>query len=176
MGLRVGGGVILNGELYEGKNMRAGEIAGCSVYNDTFQRYDFLTDVFSLKGIEAYIQAHREEAENSSIAEQLLDQSYYLDLIVEAAKAGDEFCVRFAQFAGRTIAPLILNFASIMDLQCIIVGGEYTAFGDLFLDEIRKQEKAFPYGRIHILTPKYSNSAMYGAFRLGADNIIAGLI
>lgn len=175
-GLEVGGGIILNGELHEGRDMTGGEMGLSRVYNESTGEYDTITHITGIEGIHTYIKAHKAEAEKSQISESLLDGSVYLDQMAAAAHDGDTFCQDFARCIGRAIAPIAVNLAYTMNLQMAIIGGEYTAFGDYFLNEIRTSAVHISEAPPQITTPYYTNSAMYGAFKFGADNIIASLI
>ncbi len=175
-GLAVGGGLILNGEIYEGYALSGGELAYTTVYNEALDRYVFLRDVTSMDGIRAYIAAKPEEAAASSIAKHLLDDTFYLDMIIEAAAQGDSFCLDFAKHVSRIFASVIANVAYTMNLQMVIIGGEYTGFGSILVDETRRILESIPLPTPKVTTPFYTNSAMYGAFQFGADSIIEGLI
>lgn len=176
IGLAVGGGIILNGELYEGVDGTGGELASSTVYDDSRGEFVFLKDMTSMDGIRDYIQRHPEEAKKSQISGPLLDGSFYLDMIIEAAQNNDTFSVNFARHIARAAACVIANVAYTMDMQMVIVGGEYTNFGSLYLNEIREAVERIPYWKAKVTTPFYTNSAMYGAFKFGADSIISGLI
>ena len=73
-------------------------------------------------------------------------------------------------------ASVIANITYTMNLQMVIIGGEYTGFGSILVDETRRVLEEIPLPTPKVTTPFYTNSAMYGAFKFGADNIIAGLI
>lgn len=175
-GLAVGGGLILNGKLYEGHSLCGGELAYTTVYNEALGKYVFLRDVTSMDGIRAYIAAKREEAAASSIAEHLLGGTFYLDMLIEAAAAGDAFCTAFAHHVSRIFAAAVANIAYTANLQMVIIGGEYTGFGSILIDETRRLLESIPLPAPKVSTPFYTNSAMYGAFKFGADSIIASLI
>lgn len=176
IGLAVGGGLILNGELYEGPDGSGGELAFTTVYNTATQQFELLRDVSSMAAIRKYIEANHDEAMHSSIADAFADNTFYLDMIIDAANQGDAFCIDFAHHVGKTAAVALANIAYTLNLQMIIVGGEYDNFGDIFLDEFREQVKTVSFSPIEVTTPFYTNSAMYGAFKFGAENIISGLI
>ena len=176
IGLNVGGGLILNSRLYAGKNKLGGEISYCAVYSEVLREYRMMRDVTSMAGIREYIAARREQAAHSLLAGQLLDGSFTLGRMIEAARRGDSFCREFARYVGRTIAPVLANTSHTLGLQMIIVGGDYTNFGDVFLSEIRERVSAVPLFPAEVRLPRYPNPAMYGAFQFGARSIIKNLI
>ena len=175
-GLAVGGGLILNGEIYEGYALYGGELAYTTVYNEALGEYGFLRDVTSMDGIRAYVAAKPEEAASSSIAKHFFDDTFYLDMMIEAAAQGHSFCLGFAKHVSRIFASVIANITYTMNLQIVIIGREYTGFGSILVDETRRVLEGIPLPTPKVTTPFYTNSAMYGAFKFGADSIIAGLI
>lgn len=174
--LGVGGGLILDGKLYEGCTKIGGELAYNVVFNEATGKPDYFRNITDMGGIRTYIGAKRAQAEKSMIANQLLNDRFTLDMIIDAAQQGDEFCIEYGRFIGRTAAMLVANVCNTMDLQMVIVGGDYLNFGDVFLSEFRSRINALPIGSTRVTTPFYTNSAMYGAFKFGADSIISGLI
>lgn len=174
--LGVGGGLILDGKLHEGYTKIGGEIAYCTVYNEVLGKFEYFRDVTDRGGICRYILAKRDKAAKSMIADQLLNDTFTLDLIIDAAQQGDEFCLEFGRFIGRTAAILLANICCTMDLQMLIVGGDYLNFGEIFHSEFRNHITLSPIGSTKVTTPFYTNSAMYGAFKYGTESIISGLI
>ena len=172
----VGGGLILNGQLHEGFTKTGGEIAYSTVYNEATGRMDYFRNLTDMGGIRTYISAKRREAEGSIIAQQLLTDRFTLDMLINAARQGDAFCIEFGSFIGRTASVLVANICSTMDLQMEIIGGDYLGFGEVFLKPFRERIDSLPIGSTRVTTPFYTNSAMYGAFKFGADSIIASLI
>ncbi|MEG0692399.1 MAG: hypothetical protein RR444_04890, partial [Oscillospiraceae bacterium] len=160
----------------EGKAMNGGELAYATVYNETLERFEFFRDITDMNGIKRYIQANLKKAETSSIAQHLLNGTFTLDMMITASKAGDRFCSNFAKSVGKIAAVLISNLSSVIDLEMVIVGGDYARFGDVFLDEIKRLTKDIPTTRVAITSPEHANSAMYGAFKFGAEHIIGKLI
>lgn len=175
-GLAVGGGLILNGELYEGTDGFGGELAYSVVYNPLLKKYVFLKDIASMKGIRKYIEARREAAAQSQIASHLLGNTFYLDMMIEAAANGDTFCQEFAQHVCRIFATAIANAAYTLNLETIIIGGEYTGFGTVLVDEVRRIVETVPHKAPVVTTPLHANAAMYGAFKLGAESVIPNLL
>lgn len=175
-GLAVGGGIILDGKIYEGLNNGGGELAYNIVYDEITQEYIFIKDVLSMKGIRKYIEYFKDEALNSSISKRLFSDKLTLDDIIAAAHEKDEFCNKFAKYVAEKISALISNLSATIDLQMAIVGGEYARFGHVFIDEIINRIELLPITYTQVTTPMYTNSAMYGAFKVGTDYVISNLI
>ncbi|MEG2429056.1 MAG: ROK family protein, partial [Oscillospiraceae bacterium] len=175
-GLAVGGGIILDGKIYEGFSSGGGEIAYNTVFDEISQEYVFLKDVLSMQGIRKYISYYEEEAKKSQIAEKLFSNKLTLDDIITAAHEKDAFCNSFGKYVATKVSAIISNLSSTIDLQMAIVGGEYSRFGHVFIDEIINRIELLPITNTQVTTPMYSNSAMYGAFKVGTDYVIRNLI
>lgn len=172
----IGGGIILNGKLYEGKYSNGGEIAYSTVYDEVTNTYKYFRHLTDTMGIKRYINKYVEQAKKSIISKNLLDGTFTLDMMVEACLKGDKFCSDFAKYMGKTTATVISNLASTIDLEMIIMGGEYSRFGDAFINEIKTMIKDIPTTKAVVTVPQYENSAMYGAFKFGTSQIIKNLI
>lgn len=176
VGHAVGGGVIIDGKLYEGKDLSGGEFAYSIVYNEVSKKQEFFRDITDKNGALRYIEANREEAAKSTIAPILQDASFTVSDILEAAQGGDSFCIQFCKHIAAISAVLISNFAHTMNLQMAIIAGEYAQFGNLFPAALELAMKDIPLAKVKITRPEHTNSAMYGAFKFGAESIIAKLI
>ncbi len=175
-GFDVSAGIILNGELYEGRNRAAGEMEFSWVYNELTGVYCYIGEIASGKGIRSFLSQYAEEAQHSILAERFASGDYFLDTLIDAALKGDEFCQDFGRYMGRTFGQLIANLAYTLDVEAAIIGGEYSRFGDVFFEEIYRCFNGPHPVHSWVKAPLYTNSAIYGAFKFGADSIIAGLI
>lgn len=176
IGIGVGGGIMLNSNIYEGKYMNGGELAYSTVYNQELERFEYFRDTTDTNGIKRYIRSNIKAAEKSKISEHLINGTFTLNMIIEAAWGGDIFCKNFARHIGKITAILISNLASTIDLEMVIIGGDYARFGDVFLNEIKLMLKDIPTTKAVVEIPEHSNSSMYGAFKVGTEQIIKKLI
>ncbi|WMJ22279.1 ROK family transcriptional regulator [Paludicola sp. MB14-C6] len=175
-GVAVGGGIILNSQLYEGSHNYGGELANTTLYDEMKGKYVFLKDFLSYEGIHEYIEFNKEDAQKSMIADKLFSRKLSLDALITAAQTGDEFCVNYAKFIAKKVSSTVCNIAFTLDLDMIIIGGEFSRFGHIFIDEFVKIFERIDFNKTEVKTPMYSNSAMYGAFKCGIDYIINNLI
>lgn len=176
IGTAIGGGVIINGELYEGKDLSAGEFAYSIVYNSVLHTNEFFRDMVDKAGIERYVMANHEAAKKSIIADKLLKGSYSLLDIADAAKKGDEFSIEFGRFVAGNAAIVTMNFARTLNLQMVIVGGEYTLFGDIFFDAFKEYADHIPLESPFVTKPAHENSPMYGAFKVGTELVLDSIL
>lgn len=176
IGHAVGGGIIINGELYEGKELSAGEIAYAVVYNDVSGKYEFFRDITDKGGVERYVELKLESAKSSIISEKLLDKTCTVIDLIRAAQLGDAFCIEFCRHVAKIAALIISNVSNTVNLQMAILAGEYSAMESIFFEEIEKVMKDIPLAKVKVTRPAHTNSAMYGAFKFGTESIIAKLI
>ncbi len=134
----VGGGLILDGELWHGAYGSAGEFGHMTV--------DFdgpLCDCGNRGCIEAI-------AAGPDIAAWVVDQiaagrssslSGQGDLsgrdVVEAAQEGDALAVSALERAGRAVGFGVINVAHLVNLDTVVIGGGIANAGDLLFDSIR---------------------------------------
>lgn len=175
VGVAVGGAVILNDTLYEGKNNGGGELANTLVYDELTGEYEFMKNMLSLTGVMKYINRHKDKARESKLADKLLPPRVTIDDVVSAADAGDAFCLEYAQYCADKIAAMICNICSVLDLEMAIVGGEYSRF-PCVVKTIEKRISLLNSNGIRVTTPQYTNSAMYGAFSVGVDYIVENIM
>lgn len=176
IGHAVGGGVIINGELFEGKDLSAGELAYSIVYNEISGQNEFFRDITDKGGIERYVSQKSESVKTSVISESLLNNTCAVVDLIAAAVQGDAFCIEFCRHVAKITAVLISNFTNTMNLQMAIMAGEYCTLDKIFIEEIERAMKEIPLARVKITRPTHANSAMYGAFKFGTESIISRLI
>lgn len=142
IGTGVGGGLILNGQIYSGAKGWAGEIGhvpaapegpicGCG-------QVGCLETVASATSIGRYAQ----EAIDAGSAPYLAKRAAELGkvdarLVIYAAREGDEgaraILERVAEHLGRTLGGLV----SVLNPEAIVIGGGGSAAGDLLLEPLR---------------------------------------
>jgi len=134
----VGGGLILDGELWHGAYGSAGEFGHMTV--------DFdgpLCDCGNRGCIEAL-------AAGPDLATWVVDQiatgrssslSGQTDLsgraVVEAAQEGDALAVSALERAGRAVGFGVINVAHLVNLDAVVIGGGIANAGDLLFDPVR---------------------------------------
>lgn len=175
-GLGVGGGIIINSDIYDGPSMGGGELAYTTLYSECTGRNEFFKDILSFTGIRSYIRRYDDEARESIIADKLFSPDLTLDDIIMAEKEGDFFCHSLACFMANKIAIVVANLAEPLDLRMVIIGGDYARFGDVIINTIRKYIGALPITATTVAFPHFENSAMYGAFKVGVDYVISSII
>ncbi len=173
-GTGVGGGIILDGEIFRGPHGGAGEIGHVSIdYNG------LLCNCGAIGCVEAYI-GQRNLSKRA--VEQLKNHptSRILDLvrgdiskvepvyISQAALEGDQLAREIFTEAGTLLGVALGSALNTVDLRVVIIGGGISAAGDFVYDAIKKSTQAHVMKSmrkdITIIPAKLGNTAgMLGA-------------
>lgn len=152
LGTGVGGGLLLNNNLYRGAYSMAGEIGHVSI------DLNGVASPMGKGGVEQYVG-------NKRIVERALAQidagrtSSILDLaggkreavspkiICEAAEAGDELAREIFDFVADCLATMMASVAYLIQPQAFIIGGGVSAAGPILFDPLRRHlnERLSPY-------------------------------
>lgn len=157
VGTGVGGGVVLDGELYRGAFGVGAEVGHMRVVPDglpcgcgnrgCFEQY--------ASGTALVREARAAVRAGSLLARSLLDRAGgdpdKIDgpLISEAAAAGDAFAVEQLAALGRWLGEGIASLAAVLDPAVVVIGGGVSEAGDLLLEPVRAAFAAQLTGRGH---------------------------
>lgn len=130
-GLGFGAGIILGGRLYPGRHFAAGEI------------YNYADESWIARGvgleeeicIPGLLRRVREAAGAAGIRAN--GRFSKLEDVVRAHREGDPAVLGVVRGIARTIAIVALNCASLLDVEKVVFGGDYRAFGEPLLEEMR---------------------------------------
>ncbi|TIC80946.1 ROK family glucokinase [Nocardioides sp. GY 10127] len=157
VGTGVGGGLVLDGELYRGAfgvgaeigHMRmvpGGVLCGCG-NRGCFEQY---------ASGSALVREARDAARGGSLlARTLLDMAggevdrITGPLVTQAAQAGDPFSIEQLADLGRWLGEGIASLTAVLDPGAVVIGGGVSEAGELLLDPIRRGFHAQLTGRGH---------------------------
>lgn len=157
VGTGVGGGLVLDGELYRGAfgvgaeigHMRVvpeGHLCGCG-NRGCLEQYGSGS---------ALVREVRAAARGGSLlAADVLERAggdpdrINGPLVTEAARAGDPFAVEQLAVLGRWLGEGIASLTAVLDPAVVVIGGGVSEAGDLLLDPIRAAFAAQLTGRGH---------------------------
>lgn len=157
VGTGVGGGLVLDGELYRGAfgvgaeigHMRVvpgGILCGCGNHG-CFEQY--------ASGSALVREARLAARGGSLLARDLLDRAgsdpdkITGPLITEAAQAGDPFALEQLVMLGKWLGEGIASLTAILDPAVVVIGGGVSEAGELLLAPIRSAFAAHLTGRGH---------------------------
>jgi len=145
VGTGVGGGVVLDGELYRGAFGVGAEIGHMRVVPDGIMCGCGNRGCLEQYGSgSALVRETRAAARSGSLlAADLLARAggdpdaITGPLVTEAAQAGDPFAVEQLQVIGRWLGEGIASLTAVLDPAVVVIGGGVSEAGDLLLDPVR---------------------------------------
>ncbi|HWI61821.1 MAG TPA: ROK family transcriptional regulator [Symbiobacteriaceae bacterium] len=182
VGVSIGAGLIIGGELYGGANEGAGEIGHMIVDNDGPRcrcgSYGCLETVASATAIARRAVRRLAQGQPSRIVEMVegdLDRIIGTT-VIEAANEGDELARDTLAEAGRYLGLAIGNLINLLNPSMIVVGGGTASAGNLLLQPLREaaMARALPALREKIqisLTPLGEDSAPLGGAALVIEEL-----
>ena len=181
LGTGVGGAVIIDGNLYRGSSLVAGEIghipineAGPSCNCGSFGCLE------AYVGREYFLNNARKKLRSSPSAAvmRMVEGDISLitpELLEEAAKKGDRFCRTRWQEMGSHIGGALAGVVNLLNPQLIIIGGGMAGAGKILFDSIKKtvskKSMRIPGRAVKIVKAKLGNdAALIGAAEIVKDN------
>jgi glucokinase len=155
VGTGVGGGLVLDGELYRGAFGAAGEIGHLRVVREgrlcgcgnrgCLEQYASGSALVR----DARAQAHTPEA--AALLERAGGDVLEIDgpMITHAAADGDAFALARVQELGTWLGEAIASLAAVLDPGAVVIGGGVSESGDLLLDPVRQAFVSELTGRGH---------------------------
>lgn len=139
IGTGIGGGLILNGEIYRGKDYSAGEIGHLLIGGNGNEAPKKLEELVSSRAILS--QLHDELAGNSSAAssrlmtdiEQLTIKKLFL-----AVRKGDDVALKVIVHSAQILGVALAGLVNIFDPELIILGGGVAEGGSEFIERVRE--------------------------------------
>jgi glucokinase len=141
LGTGVGGGIIINGKIYQGFNGMAGELGHLKVVPDLEAiqcgcgMIGCLETVSSATGIIRMGDEAVERGEHTSLA--LIDNLTAKD-VYDAAKSGDEVALRIINRAALYLGRSMAIVSVVLNPQRFIIGGGVSKAGDILFEGLRK--------------------------------------
>ena len=164
LGTGVGGGLILNGEIFRGARDLAGEFGHITVDMNGFTcscgRKGCIEEYASIRGIVRMVREKLDAGAESSLrqVENLTPREIYHDAV-----NGDSLAIEAFRCAGDYLGIALADVANLLNLERIVVGGGIANAGNFILDaaKARIQNEALPVvaHSIEIVRAELGNSA-----------------
>jgi glucokinase len=145
IGTGIGGGLILDGEVYRGSTGAAAELGHIVIEEDGPKCQGNCPNhgcVEALASGTAIAKAGKEAAErdpDSGLGKALAEGPIVGRTVTELALAGDGPAREVVAQAGRHIGVALSSLANIFDPDVFVIGGGVSAVGDLLLDPAREE-------------------------------------
>ncbi len=181
IGTGIGGGLILNGELYRGAVGAAGELGHVTIALDGPACQGLCPGLGHLEALASATAAERLAAEFASARpESALARAPKLDgrALVRLAEAGDPDALEVLETIGRRLGAGVAGYVNVFNPELVVVGGGFGAAGDLLLDPVRAvvAEQALPTARegVRIVPAELGPDAGLVGAGLVAFDLLAG--
>jgi glucokinase len=170
----IGGGIIINGELYSGADGCAGELGHMTIEADGPQchcgNFGCLEAMASGWAIAKEAVTRINQGEKSSIIE-LVDsrlENITAETVAAAARGGDRLACDIVAKAANYLGIGLANLVNIFNPELIVIGGGLSKMGNILLRPARKviKERAFrlPAQTVRIVRARLgSNAGIIGA-------------
>lgn len=145
----IGGGLILNGELYHGVSGTAGEIGHMTVEPDgpvcTCGRRGHLEAVASGQAIARMAQEAVRAGAPTRLSALGPPEGLSAEAVARAAAEGDQLAGEIFARAGAYIGIAVASLVNVLNPAMVIFGGGVSKAGDLLFDPVRRvvRERAF---------------------------------
>ncbi len=164
----VGGAFILDGKLWHGAAGYAGEFGYVAIDPEGLR----LQDMASTANIVRRTRERFNRDSTSSLG-KLPEEKIGIAEIVAAADEGDEFARLMLERTGSYVGTAIANVINLLNVECIVIGGEITKAGDIVIDAISARARELAFSRAFDKTIIRSGELGENAAAIGAA-LIAG--
>jgi glucokinase-like ROK family protein len=186
VGIGIGGGLFLNGNLYRGKNGFAGEVGHTPIVAEPYQNpchcgnlgcWETYANQGSLiKRIQARLESNRESIIPEIMAKQ--DSPLSISIIKQAADERDKEALEALEEIGTSLG---LGFASLIDIfnpEKIILGGTLSNVGKYLLPSIKKTATQHSLSDVSpkadiLLSAFETDAILIGAISIVVDDILS---
>ncbi len=146
IGTGIGGGLIINGELYRGSTGAGAELGHMVIDIDgpkcqgACPSYGCAETMASGTALAREGREAAEQAPDSALGKALAaGEQFNGRVVTEAAQAGDEVAVGVVESIGRNLGAHITGLVNAFDPDVVVVGGGVAAAGELLLGPAREE-------------------------------------
>lgn len=173
LGTGVGGGIIVDGKIIDGRHGYGGEIGHMTVDPED----DRVCNCGKTGCLELYASATGIVYETKKALAQTEKESSLRSMdtitakdIFDAAKDGDEFAKDQVKALGQKLALASGNIALMVDPEVFVIGGGVSKAGQILLDAVEEYYKKYTFGKAQeskfVLATLGNDAGIYGAASL----------
>ena len=133
-GVGIGVRMIFDSKLYEGKNYTAGEIYN-NIDPEKYRKGITFEDTVCMNTLIQRVNADARNDRNNLFYNK--DEITFQD-VVDAYKQNDSYIMGCVREIGFEIGCALVNMINLMEIEKIVLGGEYLVFKDVLLDEFNR--------------------------------------
>ena len=177
VGERVLAGILLNGQPWAGAHGLAGAAAWFAlnpVERQDYRKFGSLAAEVSSTGIARRLSWRIQAGDHSAVLEHAGDLGAITSAhVFDAARTGDGVAISVVRETARYIGMALVNLASCLDPEMIVLSGDAASAGDLLFEPVRQEYlRRLPptmADRVHFaLSPLGDDGLAIGAARLAA--------
>lgn len=174
-GTGIGGGLVLNGQLYRGQRGAAGEVGYMVPQPHLLERCrSYEHDFGCLEGLASGpgVARRAQEALRAGAASSLRSNGASLDAVTakkvfQAAREGDPVAQDIVRDTVNYLGQAVANVSSTLDPEMVILGGALTRSDDLLLEPIKERvSRAVPFAPDIVLSELGDDAVLSGAIAL----------
>ncbi|WP_185602302.1 ROK family transcriptional regulator [Paenibacillus sp. 598K] len=180
----IGAGLLINGKLYEGARLAAGElgywVSRSSVDPETGQLVT--TNLDTEISLHSLIQQVRKDLADGAQSELLglckrkLDKVDFA-MFVKAVEMEDAYCLQKIREMIAALAPVIANISVFLDLELIIICGDAVQLGYTFIQPLREMvNKITPLMTTIVYSSLGSRAGISGGFSVALDYVMEQIL
>lgn len=144
VGEHVTAGILMDGNIVTGSHGHAASVAWLAlnpVEREDYRRQGGLEAEVGSTGIVRRLVWRIKSGDRSKVTERVNGDLTRLtaDDVFAAARDGDGVCVSVIRDSAKYVGMAIANLASVLDPECVVLGGTLATSGDLMLDAIRTE-------------------------------------
>lgn len=182
LGTGVGGGIILNGEIWNGAHGMGGEIGHIKIYPDGNKcncgNRGCLESYSSLVGIKNIIKKGAKKNKiNKKLLEQIksTQQDKLPELFYQEAKNGNQFSKQLWEEFGRALGIGISSLTNLLNIEIVVIGGGIANAWKMFIpftkQAVKNNTLIGPYKKLKIRKSILKDDAgIFGAASLVIQN------
>ena len=186
LGTGVGGGLILNKELYQGSNGTAGEIGHTKIVDTATGPLcgcgarGCLEAFIGTIGIKRRVMEAVMDYPDSILAQMVnAEKDFKIEIVSRAAEKGCKTALKVWEDTGHYLGIGLANFVLVLDIDTIVLTGGVSGAAPYFLPAAKRvlsaQQIQTPFKRLKILVSQNPNiggvgAAMYAIYRARKDN------
>jgi len=174
MGSGIGGGIVVNGQLYDGQGNGAGEFGQTYIPDWTHDlpgKPEKIENLCSGWAIEKRLRTTGYVPQDSLLLELTDGDAQAIDArkLAEAARAGDKFALREIDRIACSIGLGLANMLCLVNVEVIAIGGGVSNMGNLLIDPIRRYTQKYEFISSH-------NNYKIGKSELGDRIVLVGAV
>jgi len=176
-GVGLGAGIVIEGKLYEGKNFAAGEL---SYFTDR-NSYEQGIRIEEQVTIEAVLEQTEEDINAGRASERaaaLMAEKGSLEFedLVTLINEQDIYMTEKIAWIGQELGFIISNINALLDIERIVIGGEYLEFFDILKEQIGVILNRTTVSAPELLPSMLGNKAgLQGGFIFGRERLFSNL-